>query len=86
LRFRIAVTLATDDLPADADALRALLIAERADHAAERARHVAALARVESERERLRAIIHALQTTPLWPPLGAARPRPAGAGARIWRR
>jgi transposase len=55
------VTLATDDLPTDAEALRALLIAERADHAAERARHAAALARIESERDRLRAIIHALQ-------------------------
>ncbi len=55
------MTLATDDLPTDAEALRALLIAERADHAAERARHAAALARIESERDRLRAIIHALQ-------------------------
>jgi transposase len=61
LRYRIAVTLAADDLPTDADALRALLIAERADHAAERTRHAAALARIENERDRLRAIIHALQ-------------------------
>lgn len=48
------MSLAANDLPTDADALRALLIAERAQHAAE-------LARIESERDRLRAIIHALQ-------------------------
>ena len=48
------MTLAADDLPTDADALRALLIAERVRHAAE-------LARIESERDRLRALIHALQ-------------------------
>jgi transposase len=42
------------DLPTDADALRALLIAERAQHAT-------VLARVETERDRLRAIIRELQ-------------------------
>jgi transposase len=48
------VTFHADNLPTDAEALRALLIAERAHHAA-------ALARAETERERLRAIIHELQ-------------------------
>jgi transposase len=48
------VTFDVDDLPTDPEALRALLIAERAQHAAE-------LARIESEQERLRAIIAALQ-------------------------
>jgi transposase len=48
------VTLDVDNLPTDPAALRALLIAERAQHAAE-------LARIESERDRLRAIILALQ-------------------------
>jgi transposase len=43
-----------DDLPTDPKALRALLIAERAQHAA-------ALALAQSERDRLRAIIVALQ-------------------------
>jgi transposase len=42
------------DLPTDPNALRALLIAERAHHAVE-------LARVENERDRLRAIIRELQ-------------------------
>jgi len=45
---------APDDLPTEPEALRALLIAERASHAA-------ALARVLSERDRLRAIIRELQ-------------------------
>jgi transposase len=48
------VTLDVDDLPTDPEALRALLIAERAQHATE-------LARIESEHQRLRAIIAALQ-------------------------
>jgi len=48
------VTLDVDNLPTDPDALRALLIAERAEHATE-------MARVGSERDRLRAIIVALQ-------------------------
>lgn len=48
------VTLDVDNLPTDPEALRALLIAERAQHVAE-------LARIESERDRLRAIIVALQ-------------------------
>jgi transposase len=48
------VTLNVDNLPTDPEALRALLIAERARHAAE-------IARVGSERDRLRAIIVALQ-------------------------
>jgi transposase len=43
-----------DDLPTDPEALRALLVAERAQHAA-------TIARIESERDRLRAIIVALQ-------------------------
>jgi transposase len=42
------------DLPTDPEALRALLIAERIQHAT-------AVARIESERDRLRAIIVALQ-------------------------
>ena len=46
--------LDADDLPTDSETLRALLIAERAQHA-ER------IARVESERDRLRAIIRELQ-------------------------
>jgi transposase len=50
----IDVTLDIDDLPTDPEALRALLIAERAQHAAE-------MARIGSERDRLRAIIVALQ-------------------------
>jgi transposase len=48
------VTFVADDLPTDPDALRALLVAERTRHAAE-------IARVESERDRLRAIIRELQ-------------------------
>jgi transposase len=48
------VSLDDDNLPIDPDALRALLIAERAQHAAE-------MAQVGSERDRLRAIIIALQ-------------------------
>jgi transposase len=48
------VTLDVDNLPTNPEALRALLIAERAQHAAE-------MARVGSERDRLRAIIIALQ-------------------------
>ncbi len=48
------MTLGADDLPTDPEALRALLIAERAQHAAE-------LARIASEQERLRAIMAALQ-------------------------
>ena len=48
------MTIDVDDLPTDPEALRALLIAERAQHAAE-------LARIASEQERLRAIIAALQ-------------------------
>jgi len=43
-----------DDLPTDPEALRALLIAERARHAEE-------IARIASDRDRLRAIIHELQ-------------------------
>ena len=43
-----------DDLPTDPEVLRALLIAERAQHAA-------ALALAQSESDRLRAIIVALQ-------------------------
>ena len=46
--------LDADDLPTDPETLRALIIAERVQHA-ER------IARVESERDRLRAIIHELQ-------------------------
>jgi transposase len=46
--------LDTDDLPTDPDALKALIIAERAQHAAR-------LQKIETERDRLRAIIHALQ-------------------------
>ncbi len=46
--------LDADDLPTDPERLRALIIAERAQHA-ER------IARVESERDRLRAIIRELQ-------------------------
>ena len=48
------VSLDDDNLPTDPEALRALLIAERAQHAAE-------MAQVGSERDRLRAIIVALQ-------------------------
>lgn len=48
------MTLDADNLPTDASALRALLIAERVQHAA-------ALERAETERDRLRAIIHELQ-------------------------
>lgn len=48
------MTFEADDLPTEPEALRALLIAERASHAV-------ALARAESERDRLRAIIRALQ-------------------------
>jgi transposase len=48
------VTRDADDLPDDPEALRALLLAERAHHAAE-------MARVAGERDRLRAIIAALQ-------------------------
>lgn len=48
------MTLDVDDLPTDPEALRALLIAERAQHEAE-------MAQVGSERDRLRAIIIALQ-------------------------
>ena len=48
------VSLDDDNLPTDPEALRALLIAERAQHAAE-------MAQVGSERDRLRAIIIALQ-------------------------
>lgn len=44
----------SNDLPTDPEALRALLIAERTQHAT-------AIARIESERDRLRAIIVALQ-------------------------
>ena len=43
-----------DDLPTDPEALRALLITERARHAEE-------IARITHERDRLRAIIHELQ-------------------------
>ena len=43
-----------DDLPTDPEALRALLVAERAHHAEE-------IARIAGERDRLRAIIHELQ-------------------------
>jgi transposase len=48
------VTLEANDLPTDPEALRALLVAERAQHAAE-------IARIEGERDRLRAVIVALQ-------------------------
>lgn len=48
------VTRDADDLPDDPEALRALLLAERAHHAAE-------MARVAGKRDRLRAIIAALQ-------------------------
>jgi transposase len=48
------MTFAADDLPTDPDALRALLVAERTRHAQE-------IARITSERDRLRAIIHELQ-------------------------
>jgi transposase len=48
------VTLEPNNLPTDPEALRALLVAERAQHAAE-------IARIEGERDRLRAIIVALQ-------------------------
>jgi len=48
------VTLVADKLPTDPEALRALLVAERAQHAAE-------IARIEGERDRLRAIIVVLQ-------------------------
>jgi transposase len=48
------VTLDVDDLPTDPEALRGLLLTERAQHAAE-------MARIGSERDRLRAIIIALQ-------------------------
>lgn len=48
------MTTDVENLPTDPEALRALLVAERAQHAAE-------LARSESERDRLRAIILALQ-------------------------
>ena len=48
------MSLDANTLPTDPDALRQLLIAERARHAAE-------IARIESERDRLRAIIVALQ-------------------------
>lgn len=43
-----------DDLPSNAEALRALLLAERASHSA-------GIARVTRERDRLSAIIEALQ-------------------------
>jgi transposase len=48
------VSFDADILPTDPEALRQLLVAERAQHAAE-------IARIESERDRLRAIIVALQ-------------------------
>ena len=48
------MTLDADNLPADPDGLRALLLAERARHAEE-------VARIVSERDRLRAIIRELQ-------------------------
>ncbi|MFI5023056.1 MAG: IS66 family transposase [Alphaproteobacteria bacterium] len=48
------MTLDADKLPADPDGLRALLLAERTRHAEE-------VARIVSERDRLRAIIQALQ-------------------------
>ena len=54
LRYIEDVSLDVDDLPTDPAALRALLIAERAQHEAE-------IARIGSERDRLRAIVIALQ-------------------------
>ena len=48
------MSLDANILPTDPEALRQLLVAERAQHAAE-------IARIESERDRLRAIIVALQ-------------------------
>jgi transposase len=50
----IHVSSDADTLPTDPEALRQLLLSERARHAAE-------IARIESERDRLRAIIVALQ-------------------------
>jgi transposase len=54
LRYIEDVSLDVDDLPTDPAALRALLIAERTQHEAE-------IARIGSERDRLRAIVIALQ-------------------------
>jgi hypothetical protein len=54
LRYIEDVSLDVDDLPTDPAALRALLIAERAQHEAE-------IARIGSERDRMRAIVIALQ-------------------------
>ena len=54
MRYIGGVTFDADDLPTDPEALRALLIAERTRHAQE-------IARIASERDRLRAIIHELQ-------------------------
>lgn len=48
------MTLDGDDLPADPEALRALIVAERAQYAAK-------IVQIETERDRLRAIIQALQ-------------------------
>ncbi len=47
-------TFDADDLPTDLEALRALLVAERARHAEQ-------IARITNERDRLHAIIHELQ-------------------------
>jgi transposase len=54
VRYTDGVTLETDDLPTDPEALRTLLLAERVRHAEE-------VARIAGERDRLRAIIQALQ-------------------------
>jgi hypothetical protein len=54
LRYIEDVSLDLDDLPTEPAALRALLIAERARHEAE-------IARIGSERDRLRALVIALQ-------------------------
>jgi transposase len=59
------VTAALEDLPDDVAALRALLQAERADHAAEladeRAHHASELAERDTRLERLTAMLHALR-------------------------
>ena len=59
------MTAALEDLPDDVAALRALLQAERADHAAEladeRAHHASELAERDTRLERLTAMLHALR-------------------------
>jgi transposase len=55
------VTTAPDTLPQDAEALKALLLAERAQHARELAAAKAAAVSAQEEIERLRFIIKALQ-------------------------